>query len=94
MCSNDAAGDQTEVKNATVKKSPCVPEDLRLVILNNLGEAYFRLGQYDDMVLVYDHLKKRYTHIVAGGPFLNQDEKQGMLSNTLFLKRPDLAAAA
>lgn len=75
-----------------------IPPILRLVILNNLGEIYFRLGQYDDMKSIHNRLKKSWrddqTFVLGGEPFLNEIEKAGLLWNVLFLEKPDMAAAA
>lgn len=75
-----------------------VPPIIRLAILNNLGEIYYRLCHYGEMALVYDHMKNLncYAHmgILVGGPFLDQVEIGGLIWNFMFLKRPVTAAAA
>lgn len=69
-----------------------VPPVLRVVILNNLGEIYFRLCQYDAMASAYADMLNLWR--ADTGPFLNHAERQGILCNAQFLKRPIIAAAA
>lgn len=73
-----------------------IPAVLRLAILNNLGEIYYRLHQYDHMVNIYDHMENLWSRlaVLAGGPFLDQVETHGLMWNARFLKRPGTAAAA
>lgn len=75
-----------------------VPPTLRLAILNNLGEIYFRLSRYENMVSVNDYVKTSWCYVriavLVGGPFLNQAEMHGLQCNIMFLRKPEMAAAA
>ena len=67
---------------------------LSVVLLNNLGEVYYQLCQYDDMTCVCQDLKTLWQAYDAE-QHLEESEVKGLLWNMLLLlKTPQLAAAA
>lgn len=60
---------------------------LRLAVLNNLGEVYFQLHRFDDMVIVYDHMQNLRdvdVAVLTGGSFLDGADARGFLWNMCF----------
>lgn len=72
------------------------PSILCVVVLNNIGEVYLQLCQYDAMVDVYQHLKVLWASDNGANAELHmkENERRGLLWNMLLLKKPCVASAA